>query len=228
MKVKYVIFLLLLMFALSACQAQYKVTFNIDENTSTSQIIKKGECIKIEEPTKVGYTFLGWYYNDEPFDLNTPIEKNMTFSAKFSPIDLQVTFFIDEDNAIVVDYVYNSIVREIEEPSKEEYIFLGWYLGEEKYDFSSLLTKDLTLFAKFVKDSEYTPELVISFNSTGAHVEIADMKVNRLDEFSNLPAVEREGYKFLGWYLDDKLVIEGDIIKEISNFTLIAKWEENK
>ena len=228
MKFKLIIFLLLLMLTLTACQAKYKVTFNIDKDTSSAQIINKGECIEIDDPIKEGYKFLGWYYNDEPFDLSTPITQNMTLTAMFSPKDLKVRFYIDEENEIVVDYVYNNIVREIEEPSKEDYIFLGWYLGEEKYDFSQVLTSDLLLKAKFVKDSEYKPELLISFNSTGAHVEIDDVKVNRLDEFSNLPIVEREGYTFLGWYLNDELVVEGDIIKEIENFTLIAKWKINE
>ena len=40
-----------------------------------------------------------------------------------------------------------------------------------------------------------------------------------------LPVISRENYVFLGWYLDDCLVEEGDIIEEINDFTLIAKWE---
>lgn len=223
-----VIFVLVFIALLSACQAQYKVTFDIDENQKTSQIVKKGECIKDPLPTKEGYVFLGWYYNDEPFDVKTGIDKNMTLSAKWSPLDLKVTFVIDKDNKVEVDYVYGNLVKEIKKPEKEDYIFLGWYLEEEKYDFSKALSSNITLTAKFVKDSEYKPELIISFNSTGAKVEIDDIKVNRLDEYVNLPVVSREGYEFLGWYVNDKLVQNGDIIKEIEDFTLIAKWQEKK
>lgn len=217
--------LFIFVITLCACQTKYKVTFDIDENINTYQIVKKGECIVDPLPTKEGYVFLGWYYNDEPFDVNTAIEKNMTLSAKWSPLDCKVTFVIDEDNKVEVDYVYGNLVKEIKKPEKEDYIFLGWYLGEEKFDFTKQLTSDVTLKAKFVKDSEYKPELTISFNSTGAKVEIDDIKVNRLDEYSNLPIVSREGYEFLGWYINDELVQNGDIIKEIENFTLIAKWK---
>ena len=225
-KLSLCLFILFLITFISACQAQYKVTINIDEERSTSEIVKKGECITIEDPTKEGYDFLGWYYDDAPFDKASPIEKNMTISAKWSPKDCKVIFYIDEENQVEVNYVYDNLVKEIEKPYKEDYIFLGWYKDDEKYDFKSLLKTDIVLKAKFVKDSEYTPELTISFNSTGAKVEIDDVKLNRLDQFDSLPNVTREGYKFLGWYLNDELVENGDIIKEIENFTLIAKWEE--
>ena len=160
--------------------------------------------------------------------LVTKITKNMSLYAKWSPNDCKISFYIDEENIIVVDYVYDNIVKEIEKPKKKDYIFLGWYLEGELYDFSLPIKKDIVLEALWVKDSEYTPELTISFNSTGAHVNIDSIVVNRLDEYKNLPIVSRDGYEFLGWYVDDKKVVDGDIIVEIEDFTLIAKWQEKK
>lgn len=36
-----------------------------------------------------------------------------------------------------------------EDPTKEGYVFVGWYVGDEKYDFDSKVTKDLTIEARW-------------------------------------------------------------------------------
>lgn len=210
---------------LFACSTKYKVTFDIDENAKDFQIVLKGECIDDFVPEKEGYDFLGWYYDDKPFDVNEGIYKNMTLSAKWSPIEVFIRFYVDEENEIVKKYNYGDLIKSFDNPVKEDYIFLGWFIGEEKFEFNSIAKEDLLIEAKMVLDSEYKPTLKMSFNSTGAHIDIDDVSVTRLDEFKDLPVISRENYVFLGWYLDDCLVEEGDIIKEINDFTLIAKWE---
>ena len=210
---------------LFACSTKYKVTFDIDENVKDFQIVLKGECIDDFVPEKEGYDFLGWYYDDKPFDVNEGIYKNMTLSAKWSPIEVIIRFYVDEENEIVKKYNYGDLIKSFDNPVKEDYIFLGWFIGEEKFEFNSIAKEDLLIEAKMVLDSEYKPTLKMSFNSTGAHIDIDDVSVTRLDEFKDLPVISRENYVFLGWYLDDCLVEEGDIIEEINDFTLIAKWE---
>lgn len=210
---------------LFACSTKYKVTFDIDENAKDFQIVLKGECIDDFVPEKEGYDFLGWYYDDKPFDVNEGIYKNMTLSAKWSPIEVIIRFYVDEENEIVKKYNYGDLIKSFDNPVKEDYIFLGWFIGEEKFEFNSIAKEDLLIEAKMVLDSEYKPTLKMSFNSTGAHIDIDDVSVTRLDEFKDLPVISRENYVFLGWYLDDCLVEEGDIIEEINDFTLIAKWE---
>ncbi len=53
--------------------------------------------------------------------------------------------------------IKNNTVREPNEPKKDGYIFDGWYLSDdfsEKYDFSSKVKKNLTLYAKWTEDTE--------------------------------------------------------------------------
>ena len=45
----------------------------------------------------------------------------------------------------------NKQAQEPEEPIMKGYIFKGWYLDDEKYDFSKRVTKDITLTAKWEK-----------------------------------------------------------------------------
>jgi hypothetical protein len=58
------------------------------------------------------------------------------------------------------DYISNQVVleggkiNEPKEPVKDGFIFLGWFLGEEKYDFSKNIFEDLNIEAKWKKDGE--------------------------------------------------------------------------
>lgn len=49
---------------------------------------------------------------------------------------------------------YEKKVEEPEEPTKEGYNFLGWYLDGKKYDFDKKVTKNLKLKAKWSKVTE--------------------------------------------------------------------------
>jgi len=69
------------------CEKQtVNVTFDTDGGSVVEkQTIKKGE--KIEEPetpTKEGYTFDGWYYNDEKFDFSKKVDSDITLEARWT------------------------------------------------------------------------------------------------------------------------------------------------
>ena len=53
------------------------------------------------------------------------------------------------------------------DPVKEGYIFLGWYLGDEAYDFEKAVTTDLELIAKFEEEiKEYSVKFIIDSEET--------------------------------------------------------------
>lgn len=45
----------------------------------------------------------------------------------------------------------NDVAKNPGEATLTGYEFLGWYLGDEEYNFSTPVTKDITLTAKFKK-----------------------------------------------------------------------------
>ena len=62
---------------------------------------------------------------------------------------------------------------------------------------------------------------IILFDSNGGS-EVANLEYSiDLDEIE-LPTPTREGYKFIGWYENDKIINE----VEYKNYNLVAKWEE--
>ncbi len=52
-----------------------------------------------------------------------------------------------------------------EDPTKENYNFVGWYLDDEPFDFTSKITKNITLKAKWSSESEETPGLVLNLDT---------------------------------------------------------------
>ena len=64
-----------------------RVTFNTDGgNTIDSQMLVSGETLKsLPTPQKEGHTFKYWSYNDEEFNINTKITKDITLIAVYEP-----------------------------------------------------------------------------------------------------------------------------------------------
>ena len=135
------------------------VTFNKDngEKGSTKTIYKYEKVTAISPPKKTGYEFIGWYLDvddeygeDELFSFDTKVEENITLIAKWEPLVYIITFDSNGGSNVgskVVDY--KNKVKVPNEPTREGYNFLGWYLNDKKYDFNTKVTKDITLVAKW-------------------------------------------------------------------------------
>lgn len=63
----------------------YTVKFNTNGGSSIEaiQVEENHSIVKPTNPTKEGYVFVGWYYNNEEFDFNTPITNNITLTAQW-------------------------------------------------------------------------------------------------------------------------------------------------
>ena len=102
---KSIYFLILFVFVLSlfSCSNEnvYKVTFDSNGGTKvTSQKIKIGCFVTIpEKPVQAGYIFLYWTLDDEQYDFNTPVTKNITLVAKW-------------EEELVHSHIYNEKVIE--------------------------------------------------------------------------------------------------------------------
>jgi len=109
------------------------------------------------------------------------------------------------------------------DPEREGYKFLGWYLNDELVEKIDANVKgDITLVAKW----EYIPKVfTITYNlDGGTNNENNPLTYTEKTKVTLFDA-EREGYKFLGWYLDDKLVLEISD-EQVGNITLTAHWEK--
>ena len=112
-------------------------------------------------------------------------------------------------------------------PEKKGYTFIGWYNGNEKFDFDADTTNApnvLNLVAKW-DINQYTVQFVSD------HGSFADQTIEhgKLIETDKLTIPEVEGYTFDGWYTtNDTHTTEFDFSTPItSNTTVYAKWTAN-
>ena len=109
------------------------------------------------------------------------------------------------------------------EPTKEGYVFLGWYNNGILFDFSIPLEKDLQLKAKWEKDQEKT--YTVTFDSNGGtSVEKQLVKENEKAKRPNPPV--KSGHTFVYWELDNKQYNFNSEVKK--DITLKAKWKKNE
>lgn len=149
-------------------------------------------------------------------NLNIPLVCNK-LQATFNPNNGEptVTKFIDNDK--------NSKFTElVPEPTKENYTFAGWYNGNEKFDFTTVPTGDVTLTAKWTANDYY-----VSFvTEHGDPPTSQNVKYNGTAKDPG--KLSEEGYTFDGWYTDDNYSTKFDFTKPIkSNTTVYAKWTAN-
>lgn len=208
----------------------YVVTFNSDGGSLVdSQTVNVNETISYpEEPIKDGCVFLGWYYNNQEWDYNTPITSNITLVARWGiivPERHAVVFYTDTFVHYNTQFVEeNEKVIRPADPEKEGCIFLGWYYNGQLFDFDTLITHEYTIIAQW---EELVPsQCYITFDSDGGS-NVGQKVVNRNEILIHIPDEPvKLGYTFAGWYLNDELFDFNNPITE--DITLVAKWKENE
>lgn len=109
---------------------------NAKENPT---MIKKGETIGLEEPTKTGYTFDGWYFDSEYNQPCTTVDGNtetdITVYAKWGePVEYQIQYVLSggtnaEENPSFYTIESEEIV--FKDAVREGYEFEGWYTSTD-------------------------------------------------------------------------------------------------
>ncbi len=222
------------------------VYFNANGGSTVLEIedIISGSIInKPKDPVKEGYTFLGWYKDDngelkEAFDFEKEtITKSLTLYAKWEAQTYTITFISNGGTAIDHQIVaFRECATRPVSPEKKGYVFAGWYKDEElqhEFDFvNTMIVKDYCLYARWEEESSEENTFIVYFNSKdGSYVPnlynvLFGSKIKKPSD----PV--RIGYTFLGWYKDtqgaltEEFNFEEDTIT--ANTTLYARWERNK
>lgn len=136
------------------------IIFNTNGGTliQSKKIDCKNKIEKPENPNKEGFDFIDWYYNEEKFDFETIITRDITLDAKYEKQAGIETVFITLDtgteNKNIIEIKKGSLLPAPEDPIMNGYIFEGWYFNYEKFDFNTPINEDLELKAKFIKKEE--------------------------------------------------------------------------
>ena len=201
---------------------------------------------KPDDPTETGYTFIGWYTdsaltNKFEFDedgTSKPITDDtyeITLYAKWEINKYTVTFDFNTGKTSTPKtekVEYGSSVSKPTEPTNTGYTFGGWYTDQgctngNEFSFDTKITRDITLYAKWTKNS-YT----VTFDVDGQTDLISPVSVEHGKGVSkpDTSKLTKEGYTFDGWYTDaahtNKYALWGDSIT--GNTTFYARWNVNQ
>lgn len=132
-----------------------------------------------------------------------------------------VSFETGVEEDILPQYIKrNNKILEPNPPEKEGYVFVEWQLNGQKYDFDSLVNEDIILTAKWLKEDYVTIKY-----ETNSIYNIESGRILKGSYISNLPVAYKDGYEFIGWYINDKLY-NNEIIND--DVTLIAEYKNNE
>ena len=124
---------------------------------------------------------------------------------------LAVTFMPKNGKSDFVNLVYEGeTVAEEPVVTRDGYKFLGWYLGEEKFDFNTPITKDITLVANWEEDKQVVNVVIYrngDFDEPYDTVSLGKMAKGTIIDLNELNIADyytgtSEGYEFHGWYND--------------------------
>ena len=206
---------------------EYTVTFNSYGGTPVppAQEVEYGlTATKPDAPTLKGYTFAFWYLGDDEqnataYDFNTPVTENITLTAKWNINKYTVTFNSYGGTPVppAQEVEYGLTATEpATAPTKTGYTFDGWYLGDEKYDFSDAVEQNITLYANWKKNI-YT----VTYTDGVDGEEVFADQTYRVPFEDTTPAFKgtktRDGYVFDGWKPAFSDTVTG-------NVTYVAQW----
>lgn len=175
---------------------QYTVQFVSDHGSFADQTIEHGKPIdtdKLTIPEVEGYTFDGWYADKDhntKFDFTQPIKSNTTVYAKWTAKDYEVSFVTEHGDAPISQNVpYNGTAKDPGELKAEGYTFIGWYTDDThktKFDFSTPITGDTKVYAKWEKNAPVLPD-TYALNVSGAFVYVDGVDVTAPAGDTSLP-----------------------------------------
>ena len=167
--------------------------------------------------SREGFTFMGW---SPEVDATVPAS-NVTYMAQWKLNEYTVSLFVcdgEDGSPLVVEY--GAKVSDIALPTRDGYVFGGWYDKPEDgklVDGDTLIVGDMSLYAKW--NSIYT----VVFDANGGEGVMPDQPFVYGEEqsLSNIvfKATDR---RFAGWATEKDGIVEYDDGEVVSNLTEIA------
>ena len=194
---------------------EYTITFNTAGGAALAPItLKYLEAVPDGiVAAREGCTFLGW----EPELPEVMPAENLTVTALWEVRQFTMTFV--SDGGLTFDPItqdYGTAVTAPAVPTRPGYDFMGWYLGDAPYTFTTMPAESLTLTAKWQAQA-----FTISFDSMGGS-DVAAISAPYGAAITAPDAPTWPGHTFTGWYLGDEVYTFTTMPAE--NLTLTAHW----
>lgn len=155
---------------------EYTIAFNSNGGVQNFNIKTDGKStVDLPSPSKEGYVFEGWFYDDNSFEnefvtnslVTNPISKNITVYAKWRPAQFEYTVTYDTNGGSDIPSlsVLEGDSLNLPSPTKSRFIFEGWYTASDlttQFNATTMPSQNITLYAKWSRifDDTYFAERI--------------------------------------------------------------------
>ncbi|MDO9628997.1 MAG: InlB B-repeat-containing protein, partial [Acholeplasmataceae bacterium] len=146
---------------------------------------------------------------------NTVVDKPLTLFAKWEALPTY-TVTIGGNTQIIVE---NGFVVKPQDPNEFGKIFEGWFVGLNEFDFTTPITENLVIEAKFIDAQVFS----ITFESNEGSL-VSPIQFYENQKITQLPKPTKDLYRFSNWYLDSELTLLFNQEYLESSITLYAKY----
>ncbi len=181
---------------------EYTVTFDTDDGEPVPDV-QKVESGKTAErpadPQKAGYIFAGWYQDEaltELYDFESEVIADIILYAKWtkkeetnpSVLNFTITFKSNGGTTVKSQKIKpnGKVSAALAVTKRNGYTFEGWYIDaslKTKFNFNTLVIKDMTLYAKWKKNTPVVQQKKVSaITFEEANLKIAQGKKVKLTE----------------------------------------------
>ena len=228
----------------------YNIIYELDGGTNNSlnaATYLYGLAMYLEDPSKDGYIFAGWFedaaHTTRIRSIYPGVSGDITVYAawqeeeKPGAVRHSITYVVNGGvrPSSLINYYEEGVGRVLGEPTYEGREFLGWYTtetfeeGTKITEIPATATTDYVLFAKW---SDPEPDVIMHNITYVVYGETQWKGTFEEGKEMRLMQPTREGYTFLGWYTTPDF-IAGTGISRISatqkeDITVYARWSKNE
>jgi uncharacterized repeat protein (TIGR02543 family) len=180
------------------------ITFNSNGGSAVTAITQgSGSAVTAPtDPTKAGYTFVGWYSNSgltTAYTFTTMPASNITVYAKWTANSYTITFNSNGGSSVgAITQDYGTSVSVPTAPTKAGYTFAGWHSDAgltTSYSFTTMHL-DMTLYADW---TIRTYALTYTAGSHGSITGVSPQTVSHGSDGTTVTATPDTGYHFVSW-----------------------------
>lgn len=192
---------------------RFKIYFEYDGADTGDELLEldvyfDSEIGPLPSPSKTEYNFAGWWRNDVEYKSDTvyKFEEDITVTAKWRSVHEDLTFTVEfqtNGGSTVDSYTdvkFGDKIDKPQNPTKDGYIFDCWMRNGEEWDFAqNAVTENLVLEARwtleiytityYLYEGDNDPENPSEYSIESPTIVLRDPY--------------KEGFDFLGWFLDD-------------------------
>ena len=189
----------------------YTVTFQSEGGSEVaSQIRANTPADRPADPTKEGYTFIGWYNGESEWDFETPVTADLTLTAKWQVNRYTITFDTAGGSEVApITQDYGTTITPPAAPTRTGYTFAGW----DREIPTAMPAENMTITARW-QVNQYT----ITFKPENGGQDIV-IKQDYGTAITAPANPTKTGYTFAGW---DKTI---PTTMPAGDMTITAQWQ---